>query len=824
MTTFINNDQLKLAFDFVEYTGRNIFLTGKAGTGKTTFLHQLKQNSPKRMVVVAPTGVAAINAGGVTIHSFFQLPFGPYLPNEIPEETKSNHKFNREKIAIIKSLELLVIDEISMVRADLLDGIDEVLRQFKNRNQPFGGVQLLMIGDLQQLAPVVKDDDWALLKSYYETMFFFSSKALTKTNYISIELTHIFRQQDEIFINLLNKIRDNNADQKTLEELNKRHIPNFTHQESDGYITLTTHNYQAQEINTSKLKNLSAKTKTFSAFTTGIFPEYSYPTDFELNLKTGAQVMFVKNDSSPEKLFYNGKIGRIVDISEDVVYVSCPGETKDIEVKQVEWKNTKYTLNETSKEISESIVGTFSQIPLKLAWAITIHKSQGLTFEKAIIDAKSAFAHGQVYVALSRCKTIEGMVLSTPISNQCIKSDTKVSDFNREIEQNQPGQEILKESKLAFQKELLFELFDFINIFKRLIFCTKLINEHQKSLLPSLIETILQMNNDVKSELLDVSEKFKPQLQQLISNNKNIEENIPLQERIKKACTYFLEKLEPILIDKLKEMDIEIDNKAVRKLVNDAIEKLTEEIKVKHACLKYCTDGFLVKNYMETRAKAAIEPAEKKSKKKTYIISDNDKETHKNLLQTLKVWRKQKAEELNVAVFQIVPQKTFIDLVHQLPTNLADLKNVNGFGTKRIKQFGTEIINIIIEYRNSINLEISSGKEKNEVVEKTKTQKINSKLISFELFNAGKSIEEIAKEREMVVQTIENHLAHYIGTGEISIEKLVPIEKTTLISEWFLQNKEVGLSPAKEHFGDSISFSELRFVKKHIEFLKSKNL
>jgi hypothetical protein len=523
------------------------------------------------MVVVAPTGVAAINAGGVTIHSFFQMPFGPFLSSEITGNNTSGgenntsveslQKFNREKIAIIKSLDLLVIDEISMVRADLLDGIDSVLRRYKDRSKPFGGVQLLMIGDLQQLAPVVKDDEWNLLKPYYDTVFFFSSKALKKTDYVSIELTHIFRQRDEVFIRLLNRIRDNSADQKTLDELNKRYLPGFTTKDGDGYITLTTHNYQSHTINDSKLEKLPAKVRRFTARVEGDFPEFSYPNDFELSLKQGAQVMFVKNDISREKLFYNGKIGVIVKIEDDVIWVKCQGDEEDIAVGQAEWHNTKYTIDEETKEIKESVLGTFSQIPLKLAWAITIHKSQGLTFEKAIIDAKAAFAHGQVYVALSRCKTMEGMVLSTPISNQCIKSDAKVSVFNHEIELNPPGQELLAQSKLAFQHSLLFELIDFQPALRRLNYCVKLMYEHQESILPALKDLFVQMSTEVKRDLCDVSEKFKGQLQQLLAENNNAELNIHLQERIQKACHYFSEKLEPIVLDKLKDIDIEIDNK-----------------------------------------------------------------------------------------------------------------------------------------------------------------------------------------------------------------------------------------------------------------------
>ncbi|MGA1842037.1 MAG: ATP-dependent DNA helicase, partial [bacterium] len=341
----IDNPQLELAFNFVQYTNKSVFLTGKAGTGKTTFLHNLKRLSPKRMIVVAPTGVAAINAGGVTIHSFFQMPLGPQVPARYTNETDTSQpyaqnqynikKLNREKIGIIKSMDLLVIDEISMVRADLLDGIDDVLRRFRDHDKPFGGTQLLMIGDIQQLAPVVKEDEWEILKSYYETVYFFSSKALNQTHFISIELKHIYRQSDEYFVNILNKIRNNNIDKPALDELNKRYIPNFSPAENEGYITLTTHNRRAQEINDTRLKKLPGKPRVFTAVVEGDFPDYSYPTEYNLELKTGAQVMFVKNDTSGNKLYYNGKIGKIAKIEEDSVWVECPGDPLPIPVEKI---------------------------------------------------------------------------------------------------------------------------------------------------------------------------------------------------------------------------------------------------------------------------------------------------------------------------------------------------------------------------------------------------------------------------------------------------------------------------------------------------------
>ena len=821
MTEFISNDQLRLAFDFVQYTGKHIFLTGKAGTGKTTFLHQLKSISPKRMVVVAPTGVAAINAGGVTIHSFFQMPFGPYLPSENSGSSGFSmnvQRFNREKIAIIKSLDLLVIDEISMVRADLLDGIDDVLRRFKDRNQPFGGVQLLMIGDLQQLAPVIKEDEWALLRPHYDTVFFFSSKALKKTDYVSIELTHIFRQQDETFIRLLNKVRNNNIDQHVLAELNQRYKPDFTSTSGDGYITLTTHNYQAHEINDSQLSRLSTKVRKFTAEVTGDFPEFSYPTDFELILKTGAQVMFVKNDISRDKLYYNGKIGKIVKIDEDVIWVKCPGDSEDIGAAKVEWKNTKYAIDEETKEIKETVIGTFTQVPLKLAWAITIHKSQGLTFEKAIIDAKAAFAHGQVYVALSRCKTLEGLVLSTPIGSSAIKNDAQVTTFNREVEQNQPGEELLKDAKFSYQISLLNELFDFHLINRRVYYCVRLMSEHHESLQPSLQGIFEKMGAAIKSDLADVSDKFKVQLQQMTANHQNVEGNSPLQERIRKASVYFLEKLVVDVYDNLKVTVIETDNKTVRKSLTDAVDKLGDDVSMKKACLKGCTEGFSIKKYLEVRAKAAIEPSELKMKDKPAFLLPDEKIVHPELYKLLKDWRYRKADELKVEIYMVLPQKTMIELVNLVPVTTAGLKKVKGMGPKKISQFGKEILNMIVEYRIKSKIGVPEKQEENEAEIYKRVSKPESQSISLEMFKSGKTMSEVAKIRGFAYTTIESHLAYYVETGDLGIDQLVDAEKTALISEWFIRNKTLSTGAAKAELGDVVTYSELRFVLKHLMF------
>ncbi len=700
----IENPQLEMAFNFVQYTNRNVFLTGKAGTGKTTFLHNLKKVSPKRMIVVAPTGVAAINAGGVTIHSFFQLPFGPFIPAQNDEDSKENRnvqKFTREKINIIRSMDLLVIDEISMVRADVLDAIDDVLRRYKNKHKPFGGVQLLMIGDIQQLAPVIKDDEWAILRQWYNSIYFFSSRALNMTQYIGIELKHIYRQKDSVFINLLNKIRDNRIDEDLLKDINKRYDPEFAKNTPDGYIILTTHNHQAKSINDRKLAQINKKEHCFKAHSQGEFPEYAYPTDKDLVLKEGAQVMFVKNDTSREKLFYNGKIGVIEKINKDNILVKCNTDEEVITVELAEWQNIKYSINDTTEEIQEEIVGTFIQFPLKLAWAITIHKSQGLTFDKAIIDASAAFAHGQVYVALSRCKTLEGLVLGSKLTQRSIISDTTVRKFSGEISENQPGRDEFEKSQYDYQKELVFELFDFSPIARQLTYCLKLYTENAGSLHDGLKNCLEQLITFVNADLLTISDKFKPHLYKMLELEPNAEKNQQLQERIIKASKYYVEKINTGVLSVLDGIVVESDNKSVKKSIVKALEKVKTDVLIKRACFEQCEHGFIVKEFLDRKAKASIEKPQKEQKKeqKESAIEFTSKSiSHPELFEELKNWRRRKAEEFDQPAFFVLHQKCLIQIVEQLPSTLEELRKIKGIGKRKVKAFGEEIIDIIEKY------------------------------------------------------------------------------------------------------------------------------
>lgn len=697
------NPQIELAFNFLENTGRSVFLTGKAGTGKTTFLRELRRCSPKRMIVVAPTGVAAINAGGVTIHSFFQLPFGPYIPGLMQEtntgEKRYNHKFGREKINIIRSMDLLVIDEISMVRADLLDAVSDMLRRYKDRDKPFGGVQLLMIGDLQQLAPVVKEEEWGLLKESYSSPYFFCSRALQEISYVSIELTQVYRQSDETFIHLLNQIRENCADAATLQTLNKRYIPGFNPDETEGYITLTTHNYQAQQINKRKLDALASRAYTYTAEVVDDFPDYAFPTDQQLVLKKGAQVMFVKNDSSSEKRFYNGKIGRISAISAENIVVRCGLEKESITVGREEWSNTKYSINPETGEITETLIGVFRQYPLKTAWAITIHKSQGLTFEKAIVDAGAAFTHGQVYVALSRCRSLEGLVLGSPIRPGVLVCDPTVDRFTKEMAYNQPGPELLSDARREYYLQLLKELFDYHPVWRRLQYVVRLFNEHLWKLYPELTGRFRQMREHCYVDMVAVGERFQLQLERLIKETEDYERDLQIAERITKGIVYFREKTKGELWTLLDDAHPEIDNKEVRKSVEEALERLRREVTLKTDVLTALTDGFAVKVYLQAKALSLIEKPKKQQKKVNEKIEVGTDIQHPELYNVLRLWRKEEAGNLGLPAYTVLHQKALIGVANMLPTSSKELLAIPGIGKKVIERYGAQLLELVDKYR-----------------------------------------------------------------------------------------------------------------------------
>ena len=556
-----HNPIFKIASDFIKHTDRSVFLTGKAGSGKTTFLKHIINTTSKNAVVVAPTGVAAINAGGVTMHSFFQLPFGPYLPGtqkrfngvEVSDSYSlfKNIRFSADKSELLRELQLLIIDEVSMVRCDMLDAMDAILRYFrKTPDKPFGGVQVLYIGDLFQLPPVAKNEEWEILRDYYESPFFFHSQAVVNSPPLYIELKKIYRQSDVGFIELLNRVRNNEVRNEDLQLLSSKFNNQFSPAASENYITLSTHNYKADAVNASELAKLKGSLHRFRGSITGEFSDKALPTEIELQLKEGAQIIFIKNDSDPQKRYYNGKIAIVKSLSEDGIRVSFPDNGQELKIEKETWRNIRYAYDREKEAVEEEEIGSFSQFPIRLAWAITIHKSQGLTFQKAIIDAGSSFAAGQVYVALSRCTSLDGIVLHSQIRMESISTDERVIEFARKENEAEELEQLLKFEQQKFWAEQLLQLFDFK---KPIAVLENFIEELPGKKLPG-IKSATDLGNSLLTkvkEKQEVARKFRPELNQLLSNVPQSGTAL-LEERVKKAIVYFSgffkdEMLQPLL-------------------------------------------------------------------------------------------------------------------------------------------------------------------------------------------------------------------------------------------------------------------------------------
>jgi len=654
------NPVMQLAFDYLESTNTVVFLTGKAGTGKTTFLQNLRQTSKKKLAVVAPTGVAAINAGGMTIHSFFQLSFAPVVPSG--NEQREVY-YSAEKKDLLSHLELLIIDEISMVRPDVLDQIDSILRNEKGSAHPFGGVQLLLIGDLSQLSPIIRDEEWSILRPYYATPYFFSSKVLQKAAYVRIELDHVYRQKEQAFVDILNEVRHQSLSAANLEALNARYIPGFRPTAEDPYITLTTHNSIAQQINTEWLDALPGQEQVFTATIRGDFPKDAYPTETQLKLKIGAQVMFVKNDSSAKKLFYNGKIGTITRMEGQTVFVQCGDGNRELAVEALEWSNVKYQLE--GEGINETNAGSFAQLPLKLAWAITIHKSQGLTFDRAIIDISECFAHGQAYVALSRCRSLTGMVLRNPIAAHNIIGDPAVARFNTQSACIRPDNESLERDRELYRLFLLSELFNFTALQAKL--------RDFKTLLP-----------DLENDIIVVAAKFIKQLK---------------PERSQQAAAYFMEKLRsaveklhmqlPALIGESKDKAGKADQ-----LINWLMHRIS-----------------LMEYFSLHPFSTAAYLAEVKNKhtapERSYLKALNAV-PNEILYERLLVWREEMAAAEKVMPAMILSEKTAAAIAAKLPETLKTLGAIKGIGPQKAGQYGANLIGMIRSYQQEIN---GSGEE-----------------------------------------------------------------------------------------------------------------
>ncbi|MBR4468202.1 MAG: helix-turn-helix domain-containing protein [Bacteroidales bacterium] len=814
------NQKLDFVEELVLYTDSHIFLTGRAGTGKTTFLKNLPLKTYKRMAVVAPTGVAALNAGGQTIHSFFQLPFGPQLPeNALGKGYNAKslaaqyQKLNKKKINLIRSLDLLIIDEISMVRADVLDAIDAVLRRLRRSQKPFGGLQLLMIGDVHQLAPVAKAEEWEILSPYYDTPYFFGSQVLKKAPYVCVELEHIYRQHDEDFITLLNKVRDNRMDAECVRLLNSRFMPNFVPKDREGYITLTTHNYQADQINESKLEAIKEKSLIFNAEVHGTFPENTYPTKEELELKVGAQVMFVKNDPNPEKAYYNGKIGMLVGYDEKEGTVTVESEGERITVPKVKWENMEYTINAENQDIEEREIGSFTQIPLRLAWAVTIHKSQGLTFDKVIVDAGQAFAHGQVYVALSRCTSLEGLVLKTRITSNALVNDYSVNQFVEMLPEKEPTQEKVDQLRHDYELETILELIDFDGIYKDFGRLMKVVYDNDTLFEGAMIQDLSQRRNKIHEELCSVGIKFEGQIRKLHDQAPSCEHNPALQERLIKGVAYFDEHLKAIAKG-LFDLPFKTDNQAVNEQLTEALKLLKEDIYLKGCCLEACKDGFTVREYQKTKSVKAIE-AEKSGKKKVEIKFEPSK--NGSLYSILLSWRAARAEADDVPPSNIAPIRTLKAIASEKPVTLSELRTIEGMGTKRIRNFGAEILDIVLRSMGKDSEAAHFEKMPAEFEKKEKKQKGETYLVTKTMFDNGMSIEDIAKERGLAIATIHGHLAHLVRQGALEASQVVEKEKYNEILDYFESTFDPSLGAAKDVLGDNYEYWEIRMVLAELE-------
>ena len=817
---------IKLAHDLVKFTSKSVFLTGKAGTGKTTFLRNLPNITRKRMAVVAPTGVAALNAGGVTIHSFFQLPFTPYIPegadvsfvtkDEDGNAVREQFRMSGNKIKLLRSLDLLVIDEISMVRSDLLDAVDSVLRHYRRSSLPFGGVQLLMIGDLYQLTPVVKEEEWRIISRFYRSPYFFDSNALKKVDYVTVELTHIFRQQDDVFISILNQIRTNTLTSESLAVLNSR-VSTNTDNDDEQNIRLTTHNNDANGINTSKLDALEGQEYKFEADIIDNFPPYMYPTDEVLTLKVGAQVMFIKNDSSPAKLYYNGKIGKITEIDDTKIMVLCKGDLSPIEVKEEKWENIQYVVNNETKEIEQNVIGEFIQYPLRLAWAITVHKSQGLTFDRAIIDVHAAFAFGQVYVALSRCKSLEGLTLKTPISSQMIKSDTEVVTFCDNARQKQPDEQSLNKYIVSYQRDVLLKIFDFNSLQRQLAEVRKVYMSNFNRFNPEYSQRLIDVVQQFDSQIFDVNKKFVVQLWKIFSASPDVQlkDDEFLQQRLSKASEYYHGKLAEIIGEPFSQMLLESDNKEIDDEMKSALEALELEYCKKRNIFEKLRDGFSTEMYLKiiSITEDKFVPTFSRKSHSTYSVP----KTNKELFGVLNAWRKSVADEFDMPVYYVLPQKSLVEIVDKLPRNAKSLSKITGIGVKKVAAYGNDILNIINDYCKTNGIDDDTASPELEKLpepkkaKKPKPSKGDSFKKSFEMFKQGMSVADIAKERSLVESTVYSHLTRFIKTGEIQPEELIGKEKFSEIMDFLESHSFSGsVSPLYAEAEGKYSYEELR--------------
>jgi len=696
-----SNQNNQLILDFIKFTNQPIFLTGKAGTGKTTLLREIKETTKKNFAVVAPTAVAAINAGGVTIHSFFQMPFGPIIP-VTPEQQFKELKYAEEKTKVLKCLELLIIDEISMVRADMLDFIDQSLKKVKGTHLPFGGVQVLMIGDLYQLSPIAHDA-WHILKEYYLSPYFFDSQILKSVSLITFELKKVYRQSDPLFLEILNKIRENTLTPELLEKLNAHFDPGLNEVWKDEYITLTTHNNLVTQINQDCLAKLEGELYSFDAKITGDFPKDAYPVDEVLQLKVGAQVMFIKNDSSGKKQYYNGKAAKIVAIKNDRISVQFMDDSSQFEVEREEWQNLKYNLDQEENKIEEVNTGSFSQYPFKLAWAITIHKSQGLTFEKAIVDISSSFTHGQAYVALSRCKSLAGLILKSPVKMENIITDQRIIGFTANAVSQTPTAKSLDHYVKKYTWDLIDDLFDFSSLKENWISISgvKFRPFDENAAFKALLDHTSVI---LEKELINVASKFRSQEVTKISVEANLSDEKLFLDRLSKAAAYFTPKINYVISEILKFTTLKLlADENAEKTLNTLISCLNT-LNVKLSLFNFPWESFSIAKYTRTVLEAGNKYDATPKKTFTSKIDLPKEITNQKLYQNLVEWRSQLSKKRNVPEHTILSDIALLNIASKPPKSTDQLAAIRGVGIGNAVDLGNELLKIINAYMGASTL------------------------------------------------------------------------------------------------------------------------
>jgi hypothetical protein len=806
-----SNRMFTVAEDLVYNSSANVFLTGKAGTGKTTFLKHVYNTCKKNLAVVAPTGVAAINAGGTTIHSFFQLPFGCFNYNQSPFFL-GKLKINAQRRQVFRQLELLIIDEISMVRADLLDAIDVVLKHFRyNYNEPFGGVQVLMIGDMYQLSPVVKDEEWALISGNYNSPYFFDSRVMQQSPPVHIAFTKIYRQQDDRFVTLLNKVRHNTLDQQSIQMLEQLYRPGYQPTGESKHIILTTHNHKADTINKSRLEELDGTAWKFSAAVEGEFNEKNYPTDAELELKVGARVMFIKNDTEKVRRYFNGKIGTVSDINNDEVYVRCEDSEPILVAKEI-WKNIRYAINSKTQQIEEEEIGSFTQFPLRLAWAVTIHKSQGLTFDNVVIDAGGAFTPGQVYVALSRCTNMEGIIMLSRIPQQRLANDNRVVAFAGTEVPGEKVMDVVSEAKNKYQQALLLKVFDFAPLQKEMKDAVAQCDEHKKAFSEALWPALQSLEQKM-SDLQEVGTKFHRYLHAQFASGIIPDQNQQLQQRLVGAVKHFSGGLLEV-VNAIQELPAVTDSRQAAKEYNESFKTLSINLSLKRHLVTAFADGFSVSKYQEARNQFTA-PSFSINAYAAAKANDRTAVPHPALYTQLKELRDSICNRTNAPVYLVASGKTLEELVTYLPKTVHDLRQVKGFGKVNTEKCGQQFVDIIVAYCSANQLEtnmhqLAPKKEKKKRSEDIAGGKVPGWKVSVDLFKENKTVAEIAHQRNFAISTIEGHLATGVGHGAVDAYALVPAEKIEKILAAYTHTNGEGLNELMHRLGNGYSYFELK--------------